>query len=396
MKTTKPWKLSVVLLAVFGLLVAGCGSDTADEVTGAAEDVAEETEEAVEEAAEEVEEAAEDAMSDEVAMPGAGVLVTAARANWSTGYFQAALYSALLTELGYEVSDPADAEFPPSNGYTAMAEGEMDFWANSWMPRHFSWFENELTDGSLVGDHVTVVGEEMLASGLEGLLITKAVADEYGIENLAQINDDPELVALFDDDGDGIADIFGCPEDWMCDDIIDETLEFNGWDNLAQVTVAYEVMVAESVNRANAGDPIIQFTWSPSGYLTQLRPGDNVLWLSLGSNDYVLDGSITEAFNFAIAPAAPLGDACTEAECWLGWESADILITANNEFLDANPSARALFEVVQLSVLDVANQNVLYNNGENSEDDVKRHAQDWIAENRETVDGWLDAARAAA
>ena len=38
--------------------------------------------------------------------PGDGVEVTMGRANWSTGYFQAELYRQLLTELGYNVSDP--------------------------------------------------------------------------------------------------------------------------------------------------------------------------------------------------------------------------------------------------------------------------------------------------
>ena len=42
-----------------------------------------------------------------VALPGEGVDVTAARANWSSGYFQAEMYKLLLEELGYNVSDPA-------------------------------------------------------------------------------------------------------------------------------------------------------------------------------------------------------------------------------------------------------------------------------------------------
>ncbi len=387
----------VALLAAFALFVSACG--TADEAVEAGTDAAEAGADAVEDAVEDGADAADDAMEDgdDAAMPGAGVTVTAARANWSTGYFQAAVYSALLTELGYEVTDPALNEFPPSNGYTAMAEGEIDFWANSWYPGHLSWHENELTDGSLVGDKVEILGEQMLGEALEGFLVTKTVAEENSITSLQQINDDPDLVALFDEDDNGKANIFGCPEDWTCDDIINEMIEFNSWDNLEQTQAGYDAMIAESVNRANAGDPVIQYTWSPSGYLGQLIPGDNALWLNVGDETNILDGSITPDWDFTGAgPVPTAAGTCTADPCYLGWEFADIQVTANKEFVDANPAAKALFEAVTLNVIDVVNQNVTYQGGANSEDDVKAQAQEWIDANRDTVDPWLDAARAAA
>ncbi len=401
----KPKKLTllVALLAAFGLLAAACGGaddvvDAAGDAADAAGDAAEEVAEDAEEMVDDVADAADDAMSDgEKAMPGEGVAVTAARANWSTGYFQGALYSAMLAELGYEVSDPSLNELPPSNGYLAMAQGDIDFWANSWYPGHFSWYENELPDGSTVEDHVEVIGEELMAAGLEGFLVTKSVAEDNGIKSLQQIYEDDALIALFDSDGNGKAEIFGCPEDWTCDDIITDTITFNGWDDKIEQTIAgYDAMIIESVAKANAGEPMIQYTWSPSGYLTQLIPGDNALWLNVGTIENVLDGSTNPDWNFRDTGAAPLGDTCTDDPCFLGWTNADVQVTANSEFLAENPSAAELFRQVKLSVLDVANQNVKYTNGEDTEDDVQRHAAEWIAENRELVDTWLDAARAAA
>jgi hypothetical protein len=44
--------------------------------------------------------------------------------------------------------------------------------------------------------------------------VTKATADEHGITHMDQINDDPALAALFDPDGDGSANIYGCQLDW--------------------------------------------------------------------------------------------------------------------------------------------------------------------------------------
>ena len=60
--------------------------------------------------------------------PGEGVDVIAGRADWHDGYFRAALYRRLLEELGYNVSDPAQLEMAPGDGYMAMALGDMDYW----------------------------------------------------------------------------------------------------------------------------------------------------------------------------------------------------------------------------------------------------------------------------
>ena len=80
------------------------------------------------------------------------------RANWSSGYFQAEVYRQMLQELGYEVSDPADQEVDPSLGYLAMAQGDFDLWVNSWYPGHLAWHEAEMPDGTLVGDHLEIIG----------------------------------------------------------------------------------------------------------------------------------------------------------------------------------------------------------------------------------------------
>ncbi len=326
--------------------------------------------------------------------PGAGVSVTIGRATWSTGYFQAALFKSLLEELGYTVSDPGAVELGPTDAFRAMAEGSMDFWTNSWLPNHQTFIDEGLGDGSKVSDHVTSLGNLLPAAGLEGVVITKSVADEFGITSLDQINADPALVDLFDANGNGLADVHGCPDDWGCYKILNELIEFNGWSNLEQISDDYDAMVDQSVSQVDGGTAVLQYTWSPSGYLTRLRPGDNVVWLSIGGQDKMLDGSITPEYDFNDGQPPALGPACTGDPCWLGWPAADIKVTARNDFLDANPSARVLFEQVNLKVLDVALANVKYDTGETSPEDLDRHAQEWITENRPIVDQWLAQARA--
>ena len=419
----------LLLLAAFALFAAACGSDDdgdgdataaqATEAPAAADDDMADDDMADDDMADDDmadddmadDDMADEDMADEMSMtPGEGVSVLAGRANWSSGYFQAELYKLMLEELGYDVSDPAAIELGPSNGYTAMALGEMDYWPNSWYPGHLSWLKNELPDGSLVEEHVSIVGQEMVAGGLQGFLVTKAFADEHGVYTMDELNRNAAAIAAFDevdaDPGNGIADIFGCPEDWTCDDIIESQILFSSWDNIQQVKAGYDAMFAQAVDNADDGKAMVMYTWTPTSYLTQLRPGDNVYWMGVenvidDSNPLGVEGG--EAWSQLGADGSPVNarigpDACPSAGtsadglCQLGWIAADIQVTANNDFLDANPSARALFEAVTLSVIDVALANVDQDGGTPPRD----IAIQWIANNRGTVDAWLDAARAAA
>ena len=335
--------------------------------------------------------------------PGEGVSLTMARANWSTGYFQAALYRALLQRLGYEVSDPADLELGPSLAYLAMAEGDADFWVNSWYPGHNSWLENDLPDGSKVGDHVRAVGAEMPAGGLQGYLITKSFAEEYGIATLDDLNGNPDAIAAYDAQdatpGNGVADIYGCPESWTCDDIIQSQIAFSGWENIDQILAGYDAMFAEAVAKANDGAPMVAYTWTPSSYITQLRPGDNVLWVGVedvldDSNPLGREGG--EGWDQRPGTATLSSDSCPDAvergTCQLGWLAADILVTARNDLLANHPAAATLLELVKLNVVDVSLQVVAQDAGETPQN----LATQWIANNQDLVDSWLAIARAAA
>jgi glycine betaine/proline transport system substrate-binding protein len=147
---------------------------------------------------------------------------------------------------------------------------------------------------------------------------------------------------------------------------------------------------------------MIIYTWTPSAYITELRPSDNVYWLGV---DAVLDDSNPAGQeggeNHTQLPGtANIGEeSCPAAAalgtCQLGWIAADILVTANSEFADANPAAAKLFSLIVLSVLDVSLANVEQSAGADTNEDIKGLADAWITLNRGPVDAWLAEARAA-
>ena len=319
-------------------------------------------------------------------------------------------YKQLLETLGYNVTDPAEMQKNPGNGYIAMAQGEMDYWPNSWYPVHLGWHDHRLPDGSVIGDHVTIVGEQMIAGGLQGFLVTKSFADEFGVYTMDQLNNNEAALAAFDatdsNPGNGVADIFGCLEDWTCDNIIENQIAFSGWNNISQIKSDYVSMYQAAVNDASDGIPMVLFTWTPSRYITRLRPGDNVYWMGV---DEILDGSNPANQEYGeehsqrgqdgeggLAPVSALHCPSARDEpsglCKIGWIASDILVTANNEFLAQNPAARALLEAVKLTVLEVSIAATAQHDEGTSPVYL---ASDWIANNRAKVSRWLATALSA-
>lgn len=320
-------------------------------------------------------------------LPGEGVNVTMARAPWSTGYFQAEVYKALLEELGYTVSDPSEAEMPPGNFYVELASGSFDLWVNSWFPDHNQFLAYELSDGSLVSDHVSVIGEQMPGGGLQGFVIDKTTADVHGIVTMADIGDNPEIAALFDSDGNGKADLLGCNAGWGCREIIDQTIGHNGWeDTIEQISGKYYSLWWLAWDRhLLEGEPLLTYVWSPSVFAGVLRPGVDAYWLTVPNP---LPGQRGAA---SLPP-----EQCPGQPCELGFVPADILVTANNGFLEANRPAAILLERVAIPSSDVNRRIVSMETGENSQADITRHAHEWIESNRDTVDRWVTAAMTAA
>lgn len=346
-------------------------------------------------------------MNEEVSLPSLGNVVQA-RADWSTGYFQSYIYNQLLEELGYEVSSPADKELGPSLAYLAMAQGDAHFWANSWYPLHNSWLKPELPDGSKVGDHLTIIGDLIPKSALQGFVLTKSFAEKYGITHVDDLNDNAEALAEYDKydatPNNGKAEILGCPESWTCDDVIESQIAFSGWENIDQVKAGYDAMFAQAKKAVDSDEPVLVYTWSPSHYLLDLRPGDNVVWLAVedvldDSNPLGIEGGEGLAqtpgvleMNPEQCPAAANADGV----CQIGWEPSDIRVTANSKWLAENPQAAELFCAVELSAIEVTLAILeVSNSGDESEEFVAGLASKWIQDNRAEVDQWLESARNA-
>ena len=302
--------------------------------------------------------------------------VRMARSTWDTGWFQAEIYRLLIQRLGYEVEGPvtmANDEF-----YDAVAAGEVDLWANGWFPLHDSLLREGITES---------VGTQVDGGALQGYFVDSATAQAQGITNLGDLAD-PDIAALFDQDGDGLADLIGCEPSWACATIIDQHLHVYGLqDTVEQVQGVYSPLIRATFDRYRSGQPVLYYTWTPNWTVGELQPGRDVVWLETPFPSLPAD-------QIAFLDQTSIGGipGCANDPCQVGWPPNDIRAVANIQFLEANPSIRRLLEQVVIPLGDISAQNALMVADEGDPEDIRRHAEEWVAANQAVVEGWIEVA----
>lgn len=304
-------------------------------------------------------------------MPGKDVTVRPIMAPSLEENFQHRILFQALTDLGYDVAEPQEVEYQTI--HLALGTGDGDFTAVSWDKLHNTFFEESGGDAVLekVGTYIE--------GALQGYLINKSAYDS-GITNLGDLKD-PAVAAMFDADGDGMADLAGCAPGWGCERVIEHQLtEYELRDTVAHNQGAYNAIIADTIARQASGENVLYYTWTPYWVSGALVPGVDVEWLSV--------------------PYSSLPDGQTASTTFgdkdLGFAVDSIRIVATDDFLAANPAAAKLFELAKLDINDISAQNKKVSDGEDDSDDIDRHVNEWIEANRADYDGWLAAARDAA
>lgn len=315
-------------------------------------------------------------------LPGEGVEVKPARATWNTGYFQEAIVRAGLEELGYEAEDPKELQNPLF--YQSVMLGDVDYWTNGWFPMHNGQLPRGFSDGA------EMVGYIAKAGGLGGYLVSKEHVEKYNIKSLDDFKR-PEVKEAFDSNGDGKADLVACPPGWGCEKVITHHFEaYDLDDHVNPITAGYSASMADAIARYNAGEPIVFYTWAPNWTIGKLEPGKDVMWINVPEINPTED---QKAAADRMTVSGIKGAVTDPLKA--GFVVSDIQIVANKKFLQENPAAKRFFEVFSLPLADINEQNTRMQDGEKSQKDIERHAQEWIAENQAQWNEWLAEARAA-
>lgn len=306
-------------------------------------------------------------------LPGKGIAVQPGQDNIDGENFQTIIVMKALRELGYDVKSVQHAKYPAL--HVAVSNGDVTFIADHWNPLHKAFFEK-------AGGNTRLSREgAYIPNCAQGYLIDKTTAQKHGISNISQLKD-PAVARLFDNDGDGKADLAGCPPGWGCERVIEHHLDaYELRDTVKHNQGEYSAIIADSISRYRDGRPILYYTWTPYWVSGVLVPGKDVVWIEVPfsslPDDRSVDTTLPNGKNY-------------------GFEINRQNIVANRKFVEENPAAARLFEVMRISPNDVSAQNLkMREAGEGTWEASERHAGAWIEANRDTFDGWLEQARAA-
>lgn len=286
--------------------------------------------------------------------------------------FQTLIVSKALQELGYQVNPIKEVDY--NVAFTSLANGDATFMAVHWLPLQTDKYENSGGDAKLYRQGTYVEG------AVQGYMIDKKTAEQYQITHLSQLKD-PELAKLFDTDGDGTANLVGCSPGWSCENTINQHIDGYGLSETMETTQGnYAALLADTIAQYKSGKPILFYTWTPYWVSSVLKPGRDVVWLQTPTSPNV---------------GKNVPDTVQPNGKNYGFPVSSMHIVANKSFADKNPDAAKLFAIMKIPASDISAQNMAMNNGQDSPQDIERHAEAWIEFHRKQFDDWLAQAKAA-
>jgi glycine betaine/proline transport system substrate-binding protein len=310
--------------------------------------------------------------------PGEGKEIIMAQPTWDTGWFYTEIYKQLLGELGYSVGTVVTLDNPAF--YQSVGFGDVTMWVDGWFPIHNPY--KSAFEGT-----AEIIPSVVSGGAIEGYLVDKKSAEELGITSLEDFKRD-DVKAAFDRDGDGKADMVACPPGWGCELTIEHHMNaYDLNDHVNLIKAGYPAAMADAVAAYETGSPILFYTWTPNWTVNELVPGEDVVWIEVPEVN--LPDDLADLTDAAVRGGV---EGCVNDPCMLGFPANTIDAVVNSEFLNENPAVRALLENGEIPIADVYAQNAAMNAGDN---DIEAQATAWISDNRDVVDGWLEAARSA-
>ncbi len=301
------------------------------------------------------------------------VALRTAHSSWIEEHFQTEIVKIGLEKLGYQVETPQEIDYPAI--YLSVANEDLDYSVIYYNPGHDAFFNNAGGEEKLAGVGI------LTPDGIQGYQIDKKTADEYNITSLEQLKD-PKIAKLFDSDGDGKANLVGCNAGWACELVIDHHLEAYGLeDTVEHDRGQYTALLADSITRYKQGESVIFYAYNPHWIGAVLKLDQDVVWIEVPFTSLPEDmGNITTE------------DTSVNDQNH-GFPKTQQSIVVNQKFLAANPIAKRWFELVQIPVADINQESLRIKEGENRAKDIQRHAQEWVTNNQELFDSWIEKSK---
>ncbi len=299
------------------------------------------------------------------AMPAKAADITIGVPNWAAAEAISYMLETLIErETGLEVDKIASTN-PVI--FEAMDKGDMDVHPDVWLPN-----QQNLTD-KFVNERGTVVLSENEYDGFGTYCVTRATADKLGVKSIFDLTD-PEIAKQFDTDGDGKGEIWVGASGWAGTAIDTVRLTSYGVGETFKLLEMDETLaIARIKEAATTGQPFATLCFAPHMMfqltdLVQLEqpPYDESKWTMVQPTE---DPNWLEKSSITVANP-PL----------------KIQIAFAKRIEEESPRAAEILRGVQLDTETVNDWNFKIVEEEREVEDVM---DEWMAANKERIDGWL-------
>lgn len=320
--------------------------------------------------------------------PGEGTTIEPALPTWQSAKPVLAIFNVMLEDMGYKLDKPKVLSNPIFYKSVTRDSGP-DFWTGGWFPLHYTQLPDNFKQ------HASIVGTIVENGAVQGFLVSKKAAKKYNITSLADFKRD-KVRKAFDANGDGKADVMGCPPGWGCHvqtKFIIKAYDLGKYINLTEAS--YAAAFADLLARYRNGKPVAFYTWTPNFTIFKLVPGKDVVWINVPKPVQLSPTQEKGGFSKKDLIVSGLKGAVSDP-IRMGFVANDISVVANNDFLQANPAAQKLFQEVSIPLKDISHMTARILNGKDSHEEIQGMAKDWISDHQDEVKGWLKDARQAA
>lgn len=277
-----------------------------------------------------------------------------------------------LAALGHETEEMLTAAYPAI--HLSIGQGDAHYTAVHWRPLHDEYYENS------GGDDVFLRAGPTYTNAMQGYFIDKKTADAHGINALEQMKE-ADIAKIFDTDGDGLANLTGCNPGWGCEKVIEHHLDaYKLRDHINNDKGEYFALMADTIERFEADQPIFYTAWAPNWIMSVLKPDEDVVFLNAPFSSLPGKDDVNTEWDDGRNP---------------GFGANDNYILVNREFAEENPSAFAFLNGLKIPIGDLNAMMDRVNAGEDSPEEIEAVARDWIKEHQDEFDTLIAKAKEA-
>ena len=137
----------------------------------------------------------------------------------------------------------------------------------------------------------------------------------------------------------------------------------------------YFALMADTITRYKEGKPIFYYTWMPNWIAAILRPGRDVMqvsvpFTSLPGEREAVDTTLPDGSN-------------------PGFVANNNYVLANREFAEANPAAARFFELFRFPIGELSAAMLRMNDEGKEPEKLVEIATDWVSANQAAYDAWV-------